>query len=175
MKQRQPCEPSVKRSPRRHVGFSRLSWERFLRNTAQPSPRVVRPVLRPRSSSMTHWRAARASRHNWCATGRHCSMTLSLSSPVVRLTAMPRAIAVSEAFAISSIIACSIGISGAQLLRHALQGGYPDYPVARINASLGVLFDDLTRQLGDSFEFRRDVARACRRPKRDDTYTCDPP
>ena len=48
---------------------------------------------------------------------------------------------------------------GAQLLRHALQGGYPDYPVARINASLGVLFDDLTRQLGNSFEFRRDVAR----------------
>jgi Domain of unknown function (DUF4338)/Domain of unknown function (DUF1998) len=48
---------------------------------------------------------------------------------------------------------------GTQLLRHALQGGYPDYPVARVNVSMGVLFDDLTRQLGDSFEFRRDVAR----------------
>jgi hypothetical protein len=48
---------------------------------------------------------------------------------------------------------------GEQLLRHALQGGYPPYPGDRINASLNVLFNDLTRQFSATFEFRRGVAR----------------
>ena len=48
---------------------------------------------------------------------------------------------------------------GEQLLRHALQGGYPPYPVDRINASLDILFKDLVRQFADRFEFRRSVTR----------------
>ena len=48
---------------------------------------------------------------------------------------------------------------GEQLLRHALRGGYPAYPGDRINASLNVLFNDLTRQFTATFDFRRDVSR----------------
>jgi hypothetical protein len=48
---------------------------------------------------------------------------------------------------------------GEQLLRHALEGGYPPYPVDRINASMNVLFNDLTRQFTATFDFHRDVVR----------------
>jgi ATP-dependent helicase YprA (DUF1998 family) len=42
---------------------------------------------------------------------------------------------------------------GAQLLRHALYGGYPTYDEERQHASLALLLDDLRRQYGRDFEF----------------------
>ena len=48
---------------------------------------------------------------------------------------------------------------GEQLLRHALYGGYPDYPKTRVDASLDVLFSDLTRQFAAAFDFQRHVIR----------------
>lgn len=48
---------------------------------------------------------------------------------------------------------------GEQLLRHALYGGYPDYPQQRIESSLGILAADLTRQLGAEFVFERNTSR----------------
>jgi hypothetical protein len=48
---------------------------------------------------------------------------------------------------------------GAQLLRHALYGGYPAYPQDRIDASLNLLFTDVRRQLSDQFELERNVSR----------------
>jgi Domain of unknown function (DUF1998) len=40
---------------------------------------------------------------------------------------------------------------GEQLLRHALFGGYPDYPVDRAQSSLTLLHADLSRHLADAF------------------------
>jgi ATP-dependent helicase YprA (DUF1998 family) len=48
---------------------------------------------------------------------------------------------------------------GSQLLRHAHNGGYPDYDSARVKSSLDVLSSDLTRQFASSFEFQRNVSR----------------
>jgi ATP-dependent helicase YprA (DUF1998 family) len=48
---------------------------------------------------------------------------------------------------------------GEQLLRAALQGGYPEYPADRIDSSLTILFKDLDRQLSHSFRFHRNVLR----------------
>jgi ATP-dependent helicase YprA (DUF1998 family) len=48
---------------------------------------------------------------------------------------------------------------GEQLLRHVLHGGYPAYPASRVQASLDILFDDLTRQFSATFEFSRNVPR----------------
>jgi len=48
---------------------------------------------------------------------------------------------------------------GEQLLRAALQGGYPEYPTDRIDSSLTILFKDLDRQLSHSFRFQRNVLR----------------
>lgn len=42
---------------------------------------------------------------------------------------------------------------GAQLLRHALHGGYPAYDSGRQRASLALLLNDLRRQYGHDFEF----------------------
>jgi hypothetical protein len=47
----------------------------------------------------------------------------------------------------------------AQLLRHVLHGGYPEYPVERAEESLDRLRDDLQRQLGEGFRFERNAAR----------------
>lgn len=44
---------------------------------------------------------------------------------------------------------------GTQFLRHALYGGYPAYPTARVSQSLDLLRDDLERQFGDLFSFER--------------------
>ncbi|MGC5779960.1 DEAD/DEAH box helicase [Methylobacterium sp. NFXW15] len=46
-----------------------------------------------------------------------------------------------------------------QLLRHALEGGIPDYSPKRAAISLDVLFSDVTRQLSDRFMFERGVER----------------
>ncbi len=51
---------------------------------------------------------------------------------------------------------------GEQLLRAALEGGYPEYPPDRIQSSLDVLFTDLTRQLSTDFQFERDVVRTAK-------------
>jgi hypothetical protein len=51
---------------------------------------------------------------------------------------------------------------GEQLLRAALEGGYPEYPPDRIRSSLDVLFTDLTRQLSTDFQFERDVVRTAK-------------
>jgi ATP-dependent helicase YprA (DUF1998 family) len=48
---------------------------------------------------------------------------------------------------------------GEQLLRHALNGGYPAYPQDRIDASLNLLFTVVRRQLSDQFELERNVSR----------------
>jgi ATP-dependent helicase YprA (DUF1998 family) len=48
---------------------------------------------------------------------------------------------------------------GEQLLRHALYGGYPDYPKTRVDTSLDVLFSDLTRQFSAAFDFQQNVIR----------------
>lgn len=48
---------------------------------------------------------------------------------------------------------------GEQLLRHALEGGYPDYPASRIKTSLDLVLDDLQRQFSSAFTFERDAAR----------------
>ena len=48
---------------------------------------------------------------------------------------------------------------GEQLLRHALNAGYPAYPQDRIDASLNLLFTDVRRQLSDQFELERNVSR----------------
>jgi hypothetical protein len=48
---------------------------------------------------------------------------------------------------------------GEQLLRAALQGGYPEYPADRVDSSLTILFKDLDRQLSHLFRFQRDVLR----------------
>lgn len=48
---------------------------------------------------------------------------------------------------------------GEQLLRHALYGGYPEYPADRVRTSLDTLFDDLARQFSTAFEFHRNVTR----------------
>lgn len=47
---------------------------------------------------------------------------------------------------------------GAQLLRHARDGGYPSYDLRRIKASLDLLHGELTRQAGDTHTFSRDGA-----------------
>ncbi len=47
---------------------------------------------------------------------------------------------------------------GEQLLRHAIRGGYPPYPVERIRASLDILFADLSRQFSDDFEIVREAS-----------------
>ncbi len=44
---------------------------------------------------------------------------------------------------------------GTQFLRHALYGGYPAYPSGRVAQSLDLLRDDLERQFGDVFSFKR--------------------
>jgi ATP-dependent helicase YprA (DUF1998 family) len=49
---------------------------------------------------------------------------------------------------------------GEQVLRAALNGGYPDYPADRIDSSLTILFKDLERQLSKSFRFERHVERS---------------
>jgi ATP-dependent helicase YprA (DUF1998 family) len=51
---------------------------------------------------------------------------------------------------------------GEQLLRAALEGGYPEYPPDRIQSALDVLFTDLTRQLSTDFQFERDVVRTAK-------------
>ena len=51
---------------------------------------------------------------------------------------------------------------GEQLLRAALEGGYPEYPVDRTQGSLNVLFNDLTRQLSTDFQFERNSDRTAK-------------
>jgi hypothetical protein len=48
---------------------------------------------------------------------------------------------------------------GAQLLRHVLEGGIPEYDQARVNGSTDLLFDDLTQQAADVFTCERNVER----------------
>lgn len=48
---------------------------------------------------------------------------------------------------------------GQQLLRHALEGGYPLYPADREAASLQLLTEDLRRQLSEHFDFERNAPR----------------
>lgn len=48
---------------------------------------------------------------------------------------------------------------GEQLLRHALSGGYPNYPAARAASSLNVLTEDLQRQMSADFLFQENAER----------------
>jgi hypothetical protein len=48
---------------------------------------------------------------------------------------------------------------GSQLLRHAHNGGYPEYASTRVKSSLDVLFSDLKRQFSSAFEFQRNAKR----------------
>lgn len=48
---------------------------------------------------------------------------------------------------------------GIQLLEHALDGGYPEYPPERAERSLDLLASDLERQFGEEFSFDRNVQR----------------
>jgi Domain of unknown function (DUF1998) len=48
---------------------------------------------------------------------------------------------------------------GEQLLRHALFGGYPDYPADRTQSSLDLLHADLGRHLSDRFRTSRNARR----------------
>ena len=48
---------------------------------------------------------------------------------------------------------------GEQLLRHALFGGYPDYPADRTESSLALLYGDLARHMSDQFSAVRNVRR----------------
>lgn len=49
---------------------------------------------------------------------------------------------------------------GIQLLEHALDGGYPEYPPERAERSLDLLASDLERQFGEEFCFGRTVQRS---------------
>lgn len=48
---------------------------------------------------------------------------------------------------------------GEQLLRHALYGGYPEYPRSRVDSSLDVLTGDLRRQMSAEFDFVKNARR----------------
>jgi hypothetical protein len=48
---------------------------------------------------------------------------------------------------------------GEQLLRHALYGGYAEYPADRAAASLGLLYADLERNLPEGFVASRNARR----------------
>lgn len=49
--------------------------------------------------------------------------------------------------------------TGGQLLRHALYGGYTEYPQSRIEAASSLLFNDLQRQFSEEFLLERNSVR----------------